>query len=148
MCIRDSDISEFLAEIEMIPPTGKIEKRVTYDEPCHLLHGQSVKEQPRKVLQSIPGLELIELTESEWCCGSAGIYNITQPELSQEILERKMAHIAETDADIVATGNPGCLLQIQLGIQKHDLPMKAMHPVNLLDCAYRGIAPEDFLPEQ
>ncbi|MDE0400411.1 MAG: (Fe-S)-binding protein [Candidatus Poribacteria bacterium] len=142
------DISEFLAEIEMIPPTGKIAKRVTYDEPCHLLHGQGVKEQPRKVLESIPGLELIELTESEWCCGSAGIYNITQPELSQEILERKMAHIAETDADIVATGNPGCLLQIQLGIQKHGLSMKAMHPVNLLDYAYRGIAPEDFLPEQ
>jgi glycolate oxidase iron-sulfur subunit len=84
---------------------------------------------------------LIELTESEWCCGSAGIYNITQPELSQEILERKMKHISETDADIVATGNPGCLLQIQLGIQKHGLPMKAMHPVNLLDYAYRGIAP-------
>ena len=142
------DISKFLAEIEMIPPTGEIKKRVTYDEPCHLLHGQSVQAQPRKVLQAIPGLELIELTESEWCCGSAGIYNITQPELSQEILERKMTHIAETDADIVATGNPGCLLQIQLGIQKHGLSMKAMHPVNLLDYAYRGIAPEDFLPEQ
>ncbi|MDE0014074.1 MAG: (Fe-S)-binding protein, partial [Candidatus Poribacteria bacterium] len=142
------DISEFLAEIEMIPPVGKIEKRVTYDEPCHLLHGQSVQLQPRKVLQAIPGLELIELTESEWCCGSAGIYNITQPELSQEILERKMAHIAATDADIVATGNPGCLLQIQLGIQKHKLPMQAMHPVNLLDYAYRDIAPEDFLAEQ
>ena len=142
------DISEFLAEIEMIPPAGEIKKRVTYDEPCHLLHGQRVKEQPRKVLQSIPGLALIELTESEWCCGSAGIYNITQPELSQEILERKMAHIAETGADIVATGNPGCLLQIQLGIQKHGLSMKAMHPVSLLDYAYRGIAPEDFLSEE
>ncbi len=145
---RMRDISEFLAEIEMIPPTGEIKRRVTYDEPCHLLHGQRVKEQPRKVLQSIPGLALIELTESEWCCGSAGIYNITQPELSQEILERKMVHIAETDADIVATGNPGCLLQIQLGIQKHGLSMKAMHPVNLLDYAYRGIAPEAFLAEE
>ena len=142
------DISEFLAEIEMIPPTGEIKKRVTYDEPCHLLHGQRVQAQPRKLLQSIPGLALIELTESEWCCGSAGIYNITQPELSQEILERKMAHIAATDADIVATGNPGCLLQIQLGIQKQGLSMKAMHPVNLLDYAYRGIAPEAFLAEE
>ena len=141
------DISEFLAEIEMVPPTGKIEKRVTYDEPCHLLHGQGVQIQPRKVLQAIPGLELIALTESDWCCGSAGIYNITQPELSQDILERKMAHIAATEADIVATGNPGCLLQIQLGIQKHQLPMQAMHPVNLLDYAYRGVAPEDFLSE-
>ena len=138
------DISEFLAEIEMVSPTGEIQRRVTYDEPCHLLHGQKVGAQPRKVLQAIPGLELVELTESEWCCGSAGIYNITQPELSQEILERKMAHLAETHADIVATGNPGCLLQLQLGIQKHGLPMKAMHPVNLLDCAYRGIAPEEW----
>ena len=137
------DISEFLAEIEMIPPTGEIPLRVTYDEPCHLLHGQSVKLQPRQILKAIPGIELIELTEAEWCCGSAGIYNITQPELSQEILERKMAHIAETKADIVATGNPGCLLQIQLGIQKHGLPMKVMHPINLLDLAYQGIVPND-----
>lgn len=139
------DISEFLAEIEMIPPKGEIPKRVTYDEPCHLLHGQRVKSQPRKVLQAIPELELIELSESEWCCGSAGIYNITQPELSQEILERKMTHIADTDADIVASGNPGCLLQIQLGIQKHGLDMKAMHPVTLLDYAYRNIPPNEWV---
>ncbi len=138
------DISEFLAEIEMVKPTREMQRRVTYDEPCHLLHGQKVGAQPRKVLQAIPGIELVELTEAEWCCGSAGIYNITQPELSQEILERKMGHLADTNADIVATGNPGCLLQIQVGIQKHGLPMKAMHPVNLLDCAYRGIAPEEW----
>lgn len=138
------DISEFLAEIEMVSPKGEIHHRVTYDEPCHLLHGQRVKSQPRKVLQAIQGLELIELTESEWCCGSAGIYNITQPELSQEILERKMLHITETDADIVTSGNPGCLLQIQLGIQKHGLDMKAMHPVTLLDYAYRNIPPDDW----
>ena len=76
--------------------------------------------------------------------GVRGIYNITQPELSQEILERKMTHIAETEADIVATGNPGCLLQIQVGIQKHGLKMKAMHPVTLLDYAYRNIAPDGW----
>ena len=95
----------------------------------------------RKVLQSIPGLELIELRESEWCCGSAGIYNITQPEMSKDILERKMEHIAETDAEIVATGNPGCILQIQLGVRQRGLPMKVMHPIDLLDCAYRGVDP-------
>ena len=138
------DISEFLAEIEMIPPQGEIPLRVTYDEPCHLLHGQRVKTQPRKILQTIPELELIELRESDWCCGSAGIYNITQPELSQEILDRKMEHIADTNADIVATGNPGCLLQIQQGISKCKLDMKAMHPVTLLDYAYRGLSPEDW----
>lgn len=135
------DISEFLAEIEMTQPEGKIERRVTYDEPCHLVHGQKIQFQPRTILQSIPGLELIELPESEWCCGSAGIYNITQPEMSREILERKMEHIAETDAEIIATGNPGCILQIQLGVQKHGLPIKVMHPVDLLDCAYRKVDP-------
>ena len=135
------DISEFLAEIEITPPEGEIKRRVTYDEPCHLVHGQKVQSQPRTVLQSIPGLELIELTESEWCCGSAGIYNITQPEMSREILERKIKHIAETDAEIVATGNPGCILQIQLGVKENRLPMKVMHPIELLDQSYRGIDP-------
>jgi glycolate oxidase iron-sulfur subunit len=135
------DISEFLAEIEMKPPEGEIRRRVTYDEPCHLVHGQRIRIQPRKILQSIPGLELIEPRESEWCCGSAGIYNITQPEMSREILERKMKHIAETGAEIVATGNPGCVLQIQLGVQLHCLSMKVMHPIDLLDCAYRKVDP-------
>ena len=133
------DITEFLAEIEMKPPEGRIERRVTYDAPCHLVHGQGVRFQPHKILQAIPGLELIELQESDWCCGSAGIYNITQPEMSQEILARKMKSIAATDAEIVATGNPGCVLQIQLGVQQHGLPMKVMHPIELLDCAYRRV---------
>lgn len=135
------DISEFLAEIELVTPTAELNRRVTYDEPCHLVHGQRVQSQPNKILQSIPGLELIELRESEWCCGSAGIYNITQPEMSRNILERKMRHISETNAEIIVTGNPGCILQIQQGIRQHDLPMKAMHLIDLLDCAYRGVDP-------
>lgn len=135
------DISEFLAEIGMKPPEGEIKRRVTYDEPCHLVHGQRSRLQPRTVLQSIPGLDFIELRESEWCCGSAGIYNITQPEMSARILERKMEHIAEVNAEVVATGNPGCVLQLQSGIQKHNLPMKVMHPIELLDCSYRGVDP-------
>jgi glycolate oxidase iron-sulfur subunit len=135
------DISEFLAEIEMMSAEGEINRRVTYDEPCHLVHGQKIQFQPRTVLQSIPGLELIELTESEWCCGSAGIYNITQPEMSREILARKMKHVAEADAEIVVTGNPGCILQIQLGVKERELPMKVMHPIELLDCAYRKVDP-------
>jgi glycolate oxidase iron-sulfur subunit len=102
------------------------------------VHGQQIRAQPRKILEAIPGLELIELSESEWCCGSAGIYNIVQPEMSAQILERKMEKIIETDAEIVVTGNPGCILQIQLGVQKHGLPMKVMHPIELLDYSYRG----------
>ena len=135
------DISEFLAEIDMKPPGGEIKRRVTYDEPCHLVHGQRSRLQPRTVLQSIPGLDFIELRESEWCCGSAGIYNITQPEMSARILERKMEHIADVNAEVVVTGNPGCALQLQVGVQKHNLPMKVMHPIELLDCSYRGIDP-------
>ena len=83
------DISEFLAEIGITPPGGEIKRCVTYDEPCHLVHGQNVHDQPRQLLQSIPGLDFVELRESEWCCGSAGIYNITQPDMSRSILERK-----------------------------------------------------------
>ena len=135
------DISEFLAEIGITPPKGEIKRCVTYDEPCHLVHGQNVHDQPRQLLQSIPGLDFVELRESEWCCGSAGIYNITQPDMSRNILVRKMKHIADTEAEIVATGNPGCILQIQLGLRERGLPMKVMHPVDLLDCAYRGIDP-------
>ena len=135
------DISEFLAEIGITPPEGEIKRRVTYDEPCHLVHGQNVHDQPRQLLQSIPGLDFVELRESEWCCGSAGIYNITQPDMSRSILERKMKHIADAQAEIVATGNPGCILQIQLGLRERGSPMKVMHPVDLLDCAYRGVDP-------
>ena len=135
------DISEFLAEIGITPPNAEIKRRVTYDEPCHLGHGQNVHDQPRQLLQSIPGLDLVELRESDWCCGSAGIYNITQPDMSRSILERKMQHIDDTQAEIVATGNPGCILQIQLGLRERGSPMKVMHPVDLLDCAYRGVDP-------
>tara|TARA_B100002049_G_C15935838_1_gene314186 strand:- start:361 stop:708 length:348 start_codon:yes stop_codon:yes gene_type:complete len=93
------------------------------------------------LLRSIPGLEFIELQESEWCCGSAGIYNITQPEMSKQILERKMKYITDTNAEIIATGNPGCIMQIQAGIRKHKLPMVVMHPIDLLDCSYHNIDP-------
>ena len=91
------------------------------------------------MLSAIPGLELIELKESDWCCGSAGIYNVLQPEMSMQLLEKKMRNIADTNADIIATGNPGCLIQISLGIKQHGLNMKAMHPVELLDFSYREV---------
>ena len=140
-CAKMVDISEFLGSIDFVPPQGNINRRVTYDEPCHLVHGQQVRNEPRFLLRSIPGLELVELQESEWCCGSAGIYNITQPEMSKQILERKMEHITNTGAEIVATGNPGCIMQIQVGIRRHKLPMFVMHPIDLLDCSYRNIDP-------
>ncbi|HIE25708.1 TPA: 4Fe-4S dicluster domain-containing protein [Candidatus Poribacteria bacterium] len=135
---RVKDISEFLAEIEVKPPQGEIVHRVTYDDPCHLLHGQKVKEQPRMLLQSIPGLELVELKQADRCCGSAGVYNVLQPEMSMRLLEDKMKNIAETNAEIVVTGNPGCLIQIGLGVKQHNLNMRVMHTVELLDLSYRS----------
>jgi len=132
------DISEFLGAIQIKPPQGRIAHRVTYDDPCHLLHGQKVKQQPRMLLQSIPGLELVELKESDRCCGSAGVYNVLQPEISMQLLENKIKNIAETNAEIVVAGNPGCLIQIGLGVKQHKLNMRVMHTVELLDLSYRS----------
>jgi glycolate oxidase iron-sulfur subunit len=123
-------------QISFKKPTKEIRKRVAYDDPCHLLHGQKIGKQPRTVLTAIPGLEFVEIKEADWCCGSAGIYNITHQEMSMKLLERKMIHVTATRADIIATGNPGCILQIRLGVQKHGMPAEVLHPVELLAQAY------------
>jgi glycolate oxidase iron-sulfur subunit len=131
------DISEFLAMIDLNPRLGEMKRRVTYHDACHLAHGQKIKSQPRALLQRIPGLELVELRESDWCCGSAGIYNITNQEMAGQLLERKMGHIEQTRAQIVATGNPGCMMQIAYGARQRELPLEVLHPVQLLDQAYQ-----------
>ena len=110
---------------------------VAYHEACHLCHGQKITSQPRQVLRAIPNLKLVELTESTWCCGSAGIYNLIQPEMANELLERKLNHIQSTGAEVVATGNPGCLLQIINGARQRNLPVRIVHPITLLAEAYR-----------
>ena len=104
--------------------------RVTYHDSCHLKHGQGVSAQPRKILESIPGLELAELAEADWCCGSAGIYNITQPEMSMKLLDRKMAHIGDTRPHVVATGNPGCAIEIEHGLRRTGLGAREEHSVS------------------
>ncbi|MEK7780675.1 MAG: (Fe-S)-binding protein [Verrucomicrobiota bacterium] len=111
---------------------------VTYHESCHLTHGQKVVSQPRELLRAIPGLKLIELPEASWCCGSAGIYNLTQPEMAGQLLERKINHIKSTGATTVATGNPGCLLQLINGAAKAGLKLRVVHPITLLAEAYRA----------
>jgi glycolate oxidase iron-sulfur subunit len=128
------DIHEWLAQIGIRKPSCGVEgiSEVTYHESCHLCHGQKVVSQPRQVLQAIPGLILKELPESNWCCGSAGIYNITQPEQSQKLLARKVKNIAATGAPVVATSNPGCHLQLQNG------GCQVTQPVTLLAAAYRA----------
>ncbi len=133
------DIHEWLVEIGITPPTpmGQPAQTVTYHESCHLCHGQKITGQPRQMLKAIPGLKLVELTEANWCCGSAGIYNLTQPEMAGQLLERKVDHILTTGAAIVATGNPGCLLQVVNGLKARGVGIRVVHPVTLLAEAYR-----------
>jgi glycolate oxidase iron-sulfur subunit len=110
---------------------------VTYHESCHLAHGQKITAQPRQVLKAIPNLRLVELPESNWCCGSAGIYNLIQPEMANALLERKLNHIQSTGARIVATGNPGCLLQLINGAKARGMALRVVHPITLLAESYR-----------
>ena len=110
---------------------------VTYHEACHLCHGQKITSQPRQLLKAIPNLKLVELPESTWCCGSAGIYNLIQPEMAGTLLERKVKHIQSTGAEVVATGNPGCLLQIHNGARASGQELRVVHPITLLAEAYR-----------
>ena len=102
------------------------------------MHGQKISQEPRELLRAIPGVELVELPEAAWCCGSAGVYNITQPEMSLALLERKMKQIAATGAKIVATGNPGCIGQIRYGAKRFGVDVEVAHPVTLLARAYKS----------
>jgi glycolate oxidase iron-sulfur subunit len=132
------DIHEWLVEIGIQPPAnGLPPQRVTYHESCHLAHGQKITGQPRQLLKAIPNLTLVELPESAWCCGSAGIYNLIQPEMANDLLQRKLKHIRSTGANIVATGNPGCLLQLINGAKQQSRNLRVVHPITLLAEAYR-----------
>ncbi|MGE0823246.1 MAG: (Fe-S)-binding protein [Candidatus Binatia bacterium] len=130
------DVAEFLGSIPFIAPTQEVRTTVAYHDACHLAHGQNVRTQPRMLLQSIPGLQIAELNESDWCCGSAGTYNLTEPDLAHRLLERKVNNIQATGVDLVVAGNPGCLMQIRAGLQQRGLPTKAVHTVDLLAEAY------------
>jgi glycolate oxidase iron-sulfur subunit len=132
---RVRDVSELLAAAGP-RPGGDLPIRVTYDAPCHLQHAQRVIEAPLSVLAAIPGLELVPLHDSDQCCGSAGIYNLIEPETSDAVLEPKLANIRATRAQWVATGNPGCLMQIGAGLIRADIPARAIHPIDLLDASY------------
>ena len=137
---KTRDVMEFLGDIGLAGELQALDLKITYQDACHLGHAQRIKEQPRNVLRQIPGIELTELPESELCCGSAGIYNMVEPDMSRRLLERKIRHLKETGADYLVAGNPGCLLQIGKGIKQHGLDIKTAHPVELLDRSYRGIS--------
>ncbi|NJD67497.1 MAG: 4Fe-4S dicluster domain-containing protein [candidate division NC10 bacterium] len=132
------DVSEFLAEAPLRGALQRLSLTVTCHDACHLAHGQRVREAPRAILKAIPGLRLVELQESDFCCGSAGIYNLLHPEPAQQLLDRKLERIKATGADLVVSGNPGCTLQIQKGLRERGLAIRVMHPIELLDASYRG----------
>ena len=137
------DVSELLAEAGP-RPGGALDVTVTYDAPCHLLHAQRVATPPLRVLGAVPGLTLVPLEGSEHCCGSAGIYNLVEPEVSATVLAPKLAHIAETRASLVATGNPGCLMQIGAGLHQAGTGVRVVHPIDLLDASYAAADPSRF----
>ena len=130
------DISEYLATLELRGPLGAVPIKATYQDSCHLAHGQRVTRQPRSLLQSIPGLDLVEMQSPDQCCGSAGVYNITRSEFSGRLLDSKMADVASTRAEVVVTANPGCMLQLSLGMQRAGLSGRVVHLVEVLDRAY------------
>lgn len=132
------DVSEFLIENGITPPTGRVEKRVAYDAPCHLIHAQKIALAPVELLRTIPGITIVPLRGSESCCGGAGIYNLQHPELSSEILGDKISSIKESNAQIVVTANPGCIMQLGAGAIINNLNVEVVHPIELLDAAYEN----------
>jgi len=133
------DVHEFLDQLGPYQPEGRLPLTVTYHDACHLGHAQQIRAAPRKLLQMIPGLKLRELPESELCCGAAGTYNLTQPEMAGILSRRKFANIEQTGAEMVVTANVGCLLQIVREAKLQNRPMPVVHPMDLLDLSYRGL---------
>ena len=135
MSARVRDVSELLADAGP-RPGASLDLTVTYDAPCHLMHAQRVTTPPLRVLAAVPGLSLVPLAGSEHCCGSAGIYNLVEPDVSDTVLAPKLVNIADTHASLVATGNPGCLMQIGAGLHRAGSRARVVHPVDLLDASY------------
>jgi glycolate oxidase iron-sulfur subunit len=132
------DVNEFLDELGLIPPAGELNVTATYHDACHLVHAQKVRDQPRNLLAQIPGLKLVELPESDLCCGAAGTYNLTEPEMAGRLSRRKMNNILGTGARVVITANTGCLMQIACEARMQGEVLKIVHPMELLDLSYQG----------
>jgi glycolate oxidase iron-sulfur subunit len=132
LAARVRDVCEFLDEVGFEAELAPIPKRVCYDDPCHLVHGQGVGEAPRRLLRRIPELELAAHEDPGACCGAAGIYNLTHGEMSRAILDRKLDALAAADPDVIATGNPGCLMQLRTGVSARGLRAEVLHPIELV----------------
>jgi glycolate oxidase iron-sulfur subunit len=136
---RVRDISELLAAMPFERPSGgDDDSLVTYQDSCHLAHAQRITRPPRHILESIPGLRLAEMAHPDRCCGSAGVYSLTQPQMSLDLLEGKLDDLAATGADVIATSNPGCMAQLEAGIRRRGMATRVVHVVELLDRAYRA----------
>jgi glycolate oxidase iron-sulfur subunit len=133
------DVNEFLDQLGLVPPEGEIRAIATYHDACHLLHAQKIHDAPRRLLAKVPGLVLRDLPESELCCGAAGTYNLTQPEMSARLSRRKMDNIKTTGARVAITSNAGCALQIAREAREQDLQLSVFHPMEILDWSYRGV---------
>jgi glycolate oxidase iron-sulfur subunit len=140
------DIAEVLCELEPVAPRNELKMRVAYHDACHLRHAQGIFREPRQVLAAVPGLEVAEIAEASLCCGSAGVYNLLQPEPAAELGDRKVANLLETRAAAVVSANPGCLLQLMSGLRRRgEKAMPAFHMVELLDASIRGVTAEELL---
>ncbi len=134
------DVNEFLASIELNPRMGEVRATVTYQDSCHLAHGQKVRSAPRQLLAKVPGLTIKEMRLSDLCCGSAGIYNVVHTDMSMRLLANKMENVNATKADRIATANPGCMLQLRAGVEQHGHGQRVSHVIEILDEAYRAAA--------
>ncbi len=136
------DVNEFLDRLGLVPPLGRIDLVATYHDACHLAHAQGIVDPPRRLLAAIAGLELRPLPETGICCGSAGTYNLTEPEMADRLVQRKVDNVVRTGAQVVLASNAGCLMQIQAELRRRRLPIVAMHPMELLDLSYREQQPK------
>jgi glycolate oxidase iron-sulfur subunit len=134
------DVTRFLAAIELNEDMGRVEKIATYQDSCHLAHGQKIKTAPRKLLRAVPGLQFREMPMADLCCGSAGVYNILQKEMADNILQKKMEAVNSTRASLIVTANPGCMLQLSAGARLYGKNQRVAHVVEVLDEAYRNFA--------
>jgi glycolate oxidase iron-sulfur subunit len=135
------DLTEFLDELGMVAALGEVPLRVTYQDSCHLLHGQKVREAPRRLIRAVPGVEFVEMRLADNCCGSAGVYNVTETQTSLDLLAEKMESARMTRADAIVTANPGCLLQMRAGAEIHNTGQQVLHVVELLDRSLSAATP-------
>jgi glycolate oxidase iron-sulfur subunit len=139
------DVSELLADAPTPAQRQPLALRVAFQDSCHLKHAQRIEAEPRAALTTIPGVELAEPREQELCCGSAGIYNIVRPDAAQELGDRKAQRILETDADVYASGNPGCLVQVSSALRRAGRPLPTLHPIEIVDASIRGVPADELL---